>query len=89
MFHRPVSDDDGRLQELRDRVDRWLRRALVRGREVGAVRDDLPEELLIELTLAVLQTLDRWAVRHRLHSPGGHAAPDASLGILRDLIDKR
>jgi AcrR family transcriptional regulator len=89
MFHRPVSDDDGRLQELRDRVDRWLRRALVRGREVGVVRDDLPEELLIELTLAVLQTLDRWAVRHRLHSPGGPGAPGASLGILRDLIAKR
>lgn len=89
MFHRPPSDDDGRLQELRDQVDRWLRRALVRGRRVGVVRDDLPEELLIELTLAVLQTLDRWAVRHRLHSPGGPAAPETSLGVLRDLIATR
>jgi AcrR family transcriptional regulator len=89
MFHRPVSDDDGRLQELRDQVDRWLRRALVQGRKVRVVRTDLPEELLIELTLAVLQTLDRWAVRHRLHSPGGPAAPDASLQILRDLIEAR
>jgi AcrR family transcriptional regulator len=89
MFHRPAGDDDGRLQELRDQVDRWLRRALVRGRKVGVIRDDLPEELLIELTLAVLRTLDRWAVRHRLHSPGGPGAAEASLGILRDLIEKR
>jgi AcrR family transcriptional regulator len=89
MFHRPASEDDGRLQLLREQVDRWLRRALVRGRRAGVIRDDLPAELLTELTLAVLRTLDRWAVRHRLHSPGGPAAPDASLRILRDLIETR
>jgi hypothetical protein len=89
MFHRPTSDDDGQLQVLRDQVEQWLRRALVHGRKIGVIRDDLPEELLIELTLAVLQTLDRWAVRHKLHSPGGPRAPHTATQIIRDLIATR
>jgi AcrR family transcriptional regulator len=89
MFHRPVDDDDGRLQELRGQVERWLRRAIVHGRQVGVVRADLPQQLLIELTLAVLQTLDRWAVRHRLHSPGGPTGPATSVQLVRDLIGER
>jgi len=89
MFHRPVNDDDGRLQELRGQVEHWLRRAITHGREVGVVRTDLPEQLLIELTLAVVQTLDRWAVRHQLHSPGGPAGPTPSVQVVRDLIEQR
>ncbi len=89
MFHRPASDHDGHLQELRGEVQQWLRRALVHGRKIAVIRDDIPEELLIELTLAVLQTLDRWAVRHQLHSPGGPGAPYATVQILRDLIEQR
>jgi len=89
MLHRPVSDDDGRLQELREQVEDWLRRAITHGREVGVVRADLPEQLLIELTLNVVQTLDRWAVRHKLHSPGGPAAPTPAVQVVRDLIERR
>lgn len=89
MFHRPTSDDDGRLQELREQVEDWLRRAITHGREVGAVRDDIPEELLIELTLSLVRTLDRWAVRHQLHSPGGPAGHTFSIQIIRDLIERR
>ena len=86
MFHRPISEDDGQLQKLRDDVELWLRRAVVHGRKVGVVRDDLPEELLAELTLAVLRTLDRWAVSHKLHSPG---TPEPSMQLVRDLIEQR
>jgi AcrR family transcriptional regulator len=89
MFHRPVSDDDGRLQELREQVEHWLRRAISHGREIGVVRADLPEQLLMELALAVMQTLDRWAVRHKLHSPGGPTSPTTSVQVVRDLIERR
>lgn len=89
MFHRPTSKDDGRLQDLRRQVDHWLRRAITHGRQVGVVRDDLPEELLIELTLTVLQTLDRWAVRHKLHSPGSLGTTSFSIQLVRDLIEQR
>jgi AcrR family transcriptional regulator len=88
MFHAPATEDDGLLQELRTHDEHWLRRAITHGRRVGVVRDDLPEELLIELALAVLQTLDRWAVRHKLHSPGGPGAPSLSIQVVRDLIGR-
>lgn len=87
MFHHPASADDGALRQLRDEVEGWLGRAIVRGRRIEVVRDDISEELLIELTVAVLQTLDRWAVRHRLHSPGGPGSPDTALRLVRDLIE--
>lgn len=89
MFHASASEDDGRLRELREQVEHWLRQAITRGRKVGVVRDDLPAELLIELTLSVLRTLDRWAVRHKSHSPGGPGAPGLPLQIVRDLIERR
>lgn len=90
MFHRPASADDGQLEQLRKRVERWLRRAIGHGRAIGAIRDDLPEELLIELTLSVLRTLDRWALRHKTHSPGGGAGTaEASVRLVRDLIERR
>lgn len=89
MFHSPATSDDGRLQDLRTQVDDWLRRAIVHGRRVGVVRDDLPEELVIELTLSVIGTLDRWAVREKLHSPGAAGSPDLPIRLVRDLIDQR
>jgi AcrR family transcriptional regulator len=88
MFHRPATEDDGLLQELREQVQRWLRRAVIRGRRLGVVRDDLPERLLIELTLTTLQTLDRWAVRHKLVASRG-AEPALFLQLVRDLIEQR
>lgn len=88
MFHAPPGEDDGLLQTLREQVDHWLRRAITHGRRTGAVRDDLPEALLIELTLAVLHTLDRWAVRHATQSP---PALDAarSVHLVRGLVERR
>lgn len=88
MFHGSPGADDGTLQDLRGQVEQWLRRAVIHGRDVGVVRDDLPEELLIELTLGVLRTLDRWAVRHGSHSPGGPGA-GRSVQLVRDLIERR
>lgn len=85
MFHASPTADDGPLQDLRDQVDHWLRRAITRGRESGAVRADLPEELLTELTLSVLHTLDRWAVHH---GPPSLPAP-AAVQLVRDLIEQR
>lgn len=89
MFHSPPSGEDGRLQELRGEVEQFLRRVVTRGRRIGAVRDDLPEGLLIELTLTVLQTLDRWAVRHQVPASRDSGASDLFLRLIRDLIERR
>lgn len=79
----------GQLQQMRAAVSAWLASAIVRGCDLGVVRRDVPVELLIELTISVLQTLDRWAVRHELHSPGGPSADGMTLHLVRDLIEAR
>ncbi len=43
-----------------DWIGLWTSRALERGRELGVVRSDLPLDFLVELTLAVGETGDRW-----------------------------
>lgn len=89
MFHSPPSEDDGHLQKLRAQVENWLRSAVTHGRQVGVVRNDLPEQLLIELTLTLLQTMDRWAVRHKLPSSRNAVEPALFLQLVRDLIERR
>lgn len=89
MFHSPPSEEDGRLGELRAQVEKWLRRAVAHGRRVGVIRNDLPEQLLIELTLSLLRTMDRWAVRHKLPSSRGAVKPALFLELVRDLIEQR
>jgi AcrR family transcriptional regulator len=86
MFHRPVGDNDGQLQELRDQVEQWLRQALMHGRKLGVIRNDLPDELLAELTLAVLRTLDHWADRNNADTRG---LPKRSIDLVHDLIEQR
>lgn len=40
----------------------WVRRALAEGRQCGAVRDDLPEDLQYRLTVGVLRLFDEWTI---------------------------
>jgi AcrR family transcriptional regulator len=84
MFHRP-GDDDGQLQQFRAQVEHWLRQALIHGRKHGVIRNDLPEELLARLTLAVLQTLDHWAV-HNPRTRTRRIPPQRSIALIHDLI---
>lgn len=42
----------------------WVERALAAGQTVGAVRTDVPFDLLTEAVFALLQALDRWSVRN-------------------------
>ena len=95
MFHQDDRFDDGhelgsgRLQQMRAAVSAWLASAIVRGCDLGVVRSDVPVELLIELAVSVLRTLDRWAVRHELHSPGGPSDDGMTRHLLRDLFEAR
>jgi AcrR family transcriptional regulator len=47
-----------------DWIGSWTERVLARGQQLGAVRNDLPLEFLVELTLAVGETGDRWLLEH-------------------------
>ncbi len=90
MYHRDDSvDADSALQRLRTEVADWLGCAVRRGLALGLVRTDIPAELAVELTTAVLSVLDRWAVDQALHSPGGSDAARLSLTLIQDLIAPR
>jgi AcrR family transcriptional regulator len=43
---------------------RWVGVVLARGQALGVVRTDLPETLLIDCTMGLLEALDRWGVAH-------------------------
>ncbi len=52
------------LQRVLADVVGWLDRVLAAGRTCGAVRDDLPASLQVELVFATLQAMDRWSLHH-------------------------
>jgi len=60
----------------------WIARALARGQALGTVRADLPQTLLVDSTLALVESLDRWVVTHwaglteaqKAALPGDHIA---------------
>ncbi|MGH3493779.1 MAG: hypothetical protein ACRDQ1_11145, partial [Sciscionella sp.] len=87
MYHRDDSaDPDSALQSLRTDVANWLNRAVHRGLSLGLVRRDIPPDLVVELTVAVLGVLDRWALDRALHAPGGSDAGRVSLTLIESLI---
>ncbi len=66
MFYRLRSDPKegsatGRIFQV---ARRWVTVIMTRGQELGVVRSDLPQSLLIDATLALLESLDRWIVAH-------------------------
>ena len=43
---------------------RWVATIIQRGQELGVVRSDLAQTLLIDTTMGLLESLDRWVVTH-------------------------
>ncbi len=90
MYHRDDSaPTDSALHALRTEVAGWLTQAVRRGLTLGLVRHDIPADLVVELTVAVLRVLDRWALDRALHSPAGPDAGRLSLTLIQDLIAAR
>lgn len=48
------------LVQFADRLRSWMEDLLKKGCQVGAVRTDLPEGLLLEATFSMLEGFDRW-----------------------------
>lgn len=90
MYHRDdTAEPDGALQALRDDVAAWLNTALRHGLDLGLVRQDIPADLAVELTVTVLGVLDRWAMDRAAEAPGGQQAGRLSLRLVQDLIGKQ
>ena len=62
---------------VHDRAARWIQDVLAQGREVGAVRSDLPDDLLLAVTLAVGEAIDRWVAQRWLAEPKGEGPSQA------------
>ena len=58
-------------------IRQWLGDVLEIGRDSGQVRRDLPPELQLDATFAVLQAFDRWGVDH-----AADLTPDRAGGLL-------
>ncbi|MFQ5623594.1 MAG: TetR/AcrR family transcriptional regulator [Paracoccaceae bacterium] len=62
MTYRSLDNPEERALtgELMETVTAWMSRLLARGQEVGVLRDDLPNSLLIEVLMALGMVVDRW-----------------------------
>ena len=74
---------DGTQAGVVAEISGWVAQVLRVGREVGAVRTDLPPELQLGLVVAVLRTMDQWVVQE-LTDEG--AAAGAEVGVVVDAL---
>lgn len=83
LFHASPDHGDG-FSALRQGLRDGLAALLRRGQELGAVRADLPIDLVIELAAGWLFALDRWAADQPVGAEGedAAAAADRALRVL-------
>jgi AcrR family transcriptional regulator len=62
MFYRSLdnADESALVAVYKDDLTNWLTQLLNRGQELGVFRDDLPDNLLIDLLMAMSMSIDRW-----------------------------
>lgn len=53
-------DAPGRVAEVRQLLTAFLADFIARGQRVGALRDDLPEELMLSIALGLSEAIDFW-----------------------------
>ncbi|KPJ74672.1 MAG: hypothetical protein AMS14_05075 [Planctomycetes bacterium DG_20] len=76
--------DNERLAAQFCRIDEWIRILVAKGRESGAIRADLPEELLVQMVIGFHEAANRWWVSCR---EALDPAEEAALGLkLVDLL---
>ena len=66
----------------------WVTTILARGQELGVIRRDLPQALLIDAAMSLLETLDRWSVRNwaELDVAARAALPAEHVALMRRLL---
>lgn len=72
------------LAPLRTRLVDRVRAYLERGQQLGAVRSDVPPDLLTDLTVATLTAIDAWALAH---DGDPRSAASHALGMLRHALE--
>ncbi|HSM58912.1 MAG TPA: TetR/AcrR family transcriptional regulator [Candidatus Sulfomarinibacteraceae bacterium] len=59
-----AATDHPTLARLREEIEHDLETLLLRGQAVGAIRSDLPHDLLVRLFMAVDDTIDHWLLEN-------------------------
>jgi len=90
MFYqlRATPEKDSATGRLFQEAHNWVENIVRRGQALGVVRTDLPQSLLIETVMAVLESLDRWFVTHWevLSEPEKSRMPHDHVGLFRRLL---
>ncbi len=75
--------------ELHARVSRWTERAITHGQRLGAVRDDLPQSLLVAASTGLLVAIDRWFANALAGASMETLAPvaDKALQLFRNMLE--
>jgi AcrR family transcriptional regulator len=64
----------------------WVQRTLAAGQEIGAVRADLPDELLVAVVMAMGQAVDVWLISAPPQDTDVDAAVPLLIGMVRRAI---
>jgi AcrR family transcriptional regulator len=66
----------------------WVTIIIERGQALGEVRTDLPQSLLIDSTMSLLESLDRWVVSHwsELTADEKDSMPRTHIALFRRLL---
>ena len=69
---------------------RWVDTIIDRGQQLGVVRSDLPRTLLVDSTMGLLESLDRWVVTHwdELDKNEKLAMPNEHINLFRRLLSQ-
>ncbi len=80
----PALVRQGPLGEVYALTRTWIGRIMARGQAAGAVRDDIPLELLVALLQGVGEAFDRWFVAHFEETMSGD--PEALVQMTVDVF---
>jgi AcrR family transcriptional regulator len=74
MFHRCLRSrasgtSHAALNKVAEQIREWIATVLKRGEELGAVRKDLPEGLLLDSAFGMLEGFDRWLFQEFANLP--------------------
>jgi AcrR family transcriptional regulator len=66
----------------------WVKIVIERGQALGEVRTDLPQSLLIDSTMSLMESLDRWVVSHwsELAADEKVEMPRKHIALFRNLL---
>jgi len=78
-------------RRLMERSHAWVERLLGLGAELGAVRDDVPRDLLVDMVTAMMVSVDQWFDRAMMTTELEALIPisDKVLVLMRDLLEPR